>query len=255
MKRESFIDEFILPFTLLTEAEGIQQGYTIIKTAEELETMAVQSNQYPFNIKLLLVNDITYINRIQLLFIENCELNGNGNRITTESHLFSQLGAGTHTCIVKNIKVTIDSTTATSSIVGYSGGGIIDNCIVDAKFSVAGAWGGVVLINNNGGIIRNCNVRVDAINGGDGTGGIANNNIASTIENCFVESTLNKADLLFGAIAYLSVGGLINNCSATISEPLPAIDSRNGSMHICPILINNATVSKSECYFKTGYDG
>lgn len=257
MKRELFIDEFIVPFTPLTELEGIAQGYAIIKTAEDLENIANQSYQYPFNIKLLLLNNISYIDKTQLLFIGGCELNGNGNTITTNRVVFVEIGAPSYElCSCINLKVSLTSTIAQPAIAKVVLDSVIDNCIIDIKHSQAGKWGGITdeVWNST---IKNCNVRIDSPVNGSPCGAITNlNRHDSSIENCFIEIKLNHYGFYayFGSIAYESVASTIKNCTAIMRGNVVG-GYYNYSMHLCPVLQNDSIILESECYFKMENDG
>lgn len=257
MKRELFIDEFIVPFTPLTELEGIAQGYAIIKTAEDLENIANQSYQYPFGFKILLCDDIIYVNRVSLLFIGDCELNGNGHTITVISHLFEQVGTGiSQLCTVKNLKVVIDTDTASGAITRFVVGGLIDNCIVVAKFTRTGTWGCVSEQIVEGSIIKNCNIKAECMAGDRVSGGITAYNIRSIIENCFIEIKLSHygSYAYFGSIAFNSVASTIKNCTAIIRGDVVG-EYYNYSMHLCPLLKDNSIILESECYFKMENNG
>ena len=133
-------DKFVTTVEKLTEEEAIAQGYTIIKTAEELQNIGLSG-------KYILMNDI------DLAGIEwqpigkgstfNGELNGNGYVIKNltinkpndnNQGLFSGGGSSS---VIKNVgleNVNVTGKTLIGGIVGSTNGDII-NCYVEGNIS------------------------------------------------------------------------------------------------------------------------
>ena len=154
-------DKFVTTVEKLTEEEAIAQGYTIIKTAEELQNIGLSG-------KYILMNDI------DLAGIEwqtigagsntfNGELNGNGyviknlsiNRANDNNQgLFGVAGSSS---IIKNVgleNVNVTGKTLVGGIVGTTSGDII-NCYAEGNISGYSHMG-LLAGQSNGNITDSC---------------------------------------------------------------------------------------------------
>ena len=199
----------------LTEEEAIAQGYTIIKTADELQAM--QDN---LSGKYILMDDIDLAGYAwEPVDRFTGELNGNGYVVTNLTIKENTWGIGFFSGVtdatIKNValeNVDISGDTNTGGLVSRSiGSTIIDNCSVTGKINgIASSQrvGGLVGCINNDTIISNCTVEIDVV-GDSYVGGLVGEVFSGTINNCYVKGSVNGS----------SSGGLVGSVSsATITN-------------------------------------
>ena len=192
--------EFIQQIDPLTEEEAIQQGYTIIKTADELQ--AINNN---LSGKYILMSDIDLagynwdpIGDVNTMSAFSGEFNGNGYVIRnltinkpTENGvgLFSAAMGTIENVGLENVNIT--GSLGTGGFAGGIMGGHINNCYVTGIVKADNAYVGGLIGLANGGNLTNCyaNVNVD-VNG-------------------------TKAAYTGGLVGYLAAGAQVNNCFAT----------------------------------------
>ena len=141
--------DFINVVTPLTEEEAIARGYTIIKTADDLNDIRNASGKY------ILMNDIDLSGYnwepIKSSNSKQISLNGNGYVIKnltinqpgeTEVGLFSTLVGSITNLGLENVNITGNNTVG--AFVGYLTSGLITNCYVTGKVSGNTYVGGII---------------------------------------------------------------------------------------------------------------
>ena len=154
----------------LTEAEAKEQGYTIIKTAEDLVKLSKGELK---GTKFILMNDIDMSNVKNWKGIElkNTEFNGNGctvKNLTGKQGLFSKAYDST----IKNINIdnaNIESTGSNvGTLVGYGQALQLENChVTNSKITgkdiVGGLVGKGVSLDFKKFTVKNCSVDAEII--------------------------------------------------------------------------------------------
>ena len=200
--------EFIQEIDVLTEEEAIQQGYTVIKTADELQAMKDDLDG-----KYILMNDIDLSgydwtpigtvdpNTADLSQAFTGEFNGNGY-------------------VVRNLTIN----KPTENYVGLFGvvnGGTIENVGLENINVAGGRDAGALAGGAVQGKITNCFVKGASISGTYCVGGLVGEVGYSDITSCYADSGLvvgsgNRGDACFGGlIGYYFVdvgGGKLENC-------------------------------------------
>ena len=219
---------FIEEVEQLTEEQAIAQGYTIIKTADELQSM--KDNQSG---KYILMNDIDLDGYDWTLVgtdwsnVFTGELNGNGFVIKnltinkpTEDHV--GLFGYTNGAIIKNLGIEDANVTGQESVgilVGRSMATNISNCyisgIVNAERYVGGFTGSI----EGGSLIKNCYSNID-ITGNSDVGGICGVNTdagGGNIENSYSTGKISGDQYIGGIIGKYDRGGghYVKNCYST----------------------------------------
>ena len=167
---------FIQEVTPLTEAEALAQGYTLIKTAEDLAKIGT-------NGKYILMNDIDLSN-YHWSGISNFsgELDGNGH-------------------VIKNLN------NATTGLFGDVTNGVIKNLgIVDSNFSITNYSCGVLVsgVLTNG-TVENCYSESDITGSGTYVGGLIGFARDSVIDSCYVTGDVYGDNTVGGIIGSLEV--------------------------------------------------
>lgn len=253
MRRQYFEDKFIVPFAPLSEEEGIAQGYTIIKTAEDFESLGDMYGDI-INLKILLINDIDIRENHRNLYLRDSEMNGNGHTIYTKRNVFKYLTYDTLTSLVKNLKVVMDTEVSSGSVAEHCINSTIDNCIIDSKFCHSGVLGGVVYVCEPNSTISNCIVRCHQINNeGRNTGGIVFHSINSTISNCNVEFKIDTilAPLKVGIICVDCQSSVITNCHGILYKNGELKRSDSFNSWLSPIYaISGSSINQVSAQFK-----
>lgn len=265
---DSATGSFITEVTPLTEDEALAQGYTLIKTAADLDN--IRNN---LSGKYILMNDIdlsSYSNWIPIGGDANVftgELNGNGHVVRNLkcSQLYSSLFYGVSGTIKNLGVVDVDITAVTppgtplgtlnaaaTLCVGLFGG-TIDNCYSTGDINAECA-SGLVGMSTNGGTITNSYSEVDVV--GRAVGGLVITSGIGTlnISNCY--ATGNVTGNMVGGL----VGGLnlndqklynISNSYATgkVTCLSPDADSHGGLVAFA------AGGTATNCYFTTDTTG
>ena len=214
----------------ITEEEAIEQGYTIIKTAQQLKDSLVGNNA---GCKVMLFADInlddletdgtgsnwTAVNNFQGI------LDGNGFtifnlKINKEDSYNQGLIANSSGATIKNLgmeNVDIRCQYNSGAIVGNANDSTkISNCEVSGSINGNNQIGGIVGQNDNSEIsCCSTNIKITA---NDNTGGIAGNNInEASISKCFVSGKITANNF---------VGGLVglNNNDSSISDSVSSTD-------------------------------
>ena len=193
--------EFIQQIDPLTEEEALQQGYTIIKTADELQ--AINDN---LSGKYILMSDIDLsgidwepIGDANASTPFSGEFNGNGHVIRnltinkpTENGvgLFSAAMGTIENVGLENVNIT--GGTGVGGLVGTFGYGNINNCYVTGSIKADDAYIGGLIGMASGGRLTNC---------------YANANIDGTYTSTYTSS-------IGGLVGYLTTGAQVDNCFA-----------------------------------------
>ena len=212
-KAEGVTGSFIAPVTQLTEEQAIAQGYTVIKTADQLQAMKDNLSG-----KYILMNDIdlagynwTPVGNSSNEFTG--ELNGNGYviknlTIDNSSEDKQALFGYTSGAKISNLGIeqaNIKGQNLVGILVGFCYGAEIDN--VYAQGSVSGniCIGGLVGEAENTGStpvnITNCYTDIN-IGGNQSVGGIVgcNNHNGPSIKNCFSKGTVSGTQYVGGIV-------------------------------------------------------
>ena len=274
-------DGFIEEVQQLTEEEAIAQGYTVIKTADELQAM-----ENDLNGKYILMNDIDLAGYDWEAVGDKTngfkgEFNGNGFVIrnltinTTEDYqgLFGYADDDLNLIIsnVGLVNVNVKGGNNTGALVGYLGpgnSGMINNCYSSGKISgndsvgglggdtsgsmknsystctVTGnvSVGGIVGSNSNGDLI-NC-YATGYVSGYSEVGGLAGYN-GQYINNCYSKGSVKGHEEVGGLIGFQSGFGTYN--SYTISHVQASTDNYVGSF-MGSFDISNSIISNSTYY-------
>ena len=223
----------------LSEAEAIAQGYTVVKTAQELKDALVSDDP---NCKVMLFSDIN-LNDLELdetgsnwtavgTNLADCfEGVFDGNDFTISNLTINMpnkkqkgLFAVIHNATIENVNldnVDIKGSSNVGGIAGFVYGNTgdkstIKNC--DVSGSIVGTntyTGGIAGYCQTGLTVENCNVS-GTISGGSTTGGIAGLTSSKTIiKNCDVSADVNGG--MTGGILGYSTGTTIENCNVSSS--------------------------------------
>ena len=259
---------FLAPVSQLSESEAKAQGYTIIKTAAQL-----QSIKDDLNGKYILMNDIdlTGFNWTSIGDATNKfagELNGNGYVIKnlvinkTSSDYQGLFGYIDRTALIKNLgmeNVNVKAKNYAGAIVGYNFYGTIENSYskgtVNARTNYAGGLAGY----NLGSIVESSSSA--SVKAASYSGGITGANYG-TISNAYVNGSINGTNTI-GGIAGAnfnlieesfsagiikgtgSVGGIAGENWSAISDSM-SISSVSGSSNTGGVVgINNDSVTSS----------
>jgi len=213
----------------LSEAEAIAQGYTVVKTAQELKDALVSDDP---NCKVMLFSNIN-LNDLELdetssnwTAVENFKgiLDGNDftisnltiNRRFDEDQGLIGLASG---ATIKNFELK------NAYVKGNSGGCLVgeasnkttlENCNVSGDISGALYVGGIAGYNSNSSI-KNCNFSGTVDGNNNYTGGITGRNAGATakIENCTVDASIYCYQNAGGIVGYNIANATVENCTAS----------------------------------------
>ena len=210
--------DFIAEVKVLSEDEAIKEGYTIIRTPDELQAM-----QDDLDGKYILMNDIdlagyawTAVGIDGNAFTG--ELNGNGfviHNLTINSAAVSQgLFGYTTNAVLKNIGIenadVQGGTHCTGALVGIcvNGGLEVDNCYSTGKVSGMKWVGGLIgyqrTAQGSPVLIRNCYSSAD-VSGSTCVGGLMGENEPECeITNCYATGDVSASDKAGGLIGVLN---------------------------------------------------
>jgi len=215
---------FIGKIEAISEEEAIAQGYTVIKTAEELQAMKDNLSG-----KYILMNDIDLSTIPEWECIGNPlevfvgEFNGNGHKISNMTiannkygaycGLFGNVGSGGKISNVGVENVNISANSYVAGVAGYVDGGEITNCYVTGTIKGAGNVAGIAGMVQNVDKISNCwsDVSITSLSG-YGTGGIVGSADNTLLSNCFSLGDVSGGTYT-GGLAGLCKGA--ENCYAT----------------------------------------
>ena len=227
---------FIQQINRLSEQEAIAQGYTVIKTAQDLDNIR-NNTDADGNItgKYILMNDIdlsSYANWDPIGDVDTGEgftgtLDGNGyvvknltiNRPTEDGvGLFALIGDGNTMSggEVKNLgleNVDVEGNNGTAGLASASAGNIT-NCYINGKINGNGAYATGGLVGQNLGTIKNCYSNCEVVGKYHYTGGLAGAN-QGQILNCFSTGTVTGQQEGAGGLIGLNMGGSILNSYST----------------------------------------
>ena len=227
----------------ITEEEAIQQGYTILKTAQDLENIRNDlSGKYILmgDIDMTSVSNWDPIGDDTTMFTG--ELNGNGfvirnlkihNKTDKYVGLFATSQGTIQNLGLVNVNVTgygyeKDAQNGAGGLVGINGG-TITNCFVNGNISMKGIeqqqpdydndknnWGitgyvGGLVGMNAGGTISACyvNTKVTAEGTNKYLGGIAGLNGLGTIENVYSDGSVSSSFNSGGIVGFNYVAGIL----------------------------------------------
>lgn len=201
---------FIEEINPLTESEAIAQGYTIIKTADDLQ--ALKDN---LSGKYILMNDIdlsgynwTAIGTKTNPF--SGELNGNGHVIKNLQvddaagngiGLFGVIdGANVSNVGLENADINVQN--AVGILAGAAEASIITNCYSTGSVRGAGWVGGLIGQITNATTINNCFSTANVTGTSSQIGGLVGRLASSSVSNSYAEGSV---------LGKIFVGGLIGN--------------------------------------------
>lgn len=239
----------------LTEEEAIAQGYTVIKTADQLQSMRNNLNG-----KYILMDDIDLsgynwdvVGTIANPFTG--ELNGNGHKITNLSldrdtydyvGLIGRMQGGKISNLgLENANVL--GKMWVGGIVGYNYGGSVENSYVTGKVTGYSDVGAITGSNIHGSSIRSCYAQA-AVKASDYRAGglVGHNSDGSSIDNSFSTGDVSGVT---------SIGGLVGqNSSSNISKSY-STGTVSGTNNAAGFLgwLESGTVSG--CYWDTEKSG
>ena len=220
---------FIQQITRLSEEEAVAQGYTVIKTAQDLDN--IRNN---LSGKYILMNDIdlsSYANWDPIGDVDtgiafSGTLDGNGyvvknltiNRPTEDGvGLFAIIGdvntmsgGEVKNLGLENVDIRIESNTSDISVgaLAAASTGIISNCYISGGIKGEDFTGGIV--GMNAGTISDCSSSAVVTGDKNYTGGIVGYNIQGTITNSYSKGTISGVHS--GGIVGCSYEGNIFNC-------------------------------------------
>ncbi len=237
----------------ITEEEAIEQGYTIIKTAQQLKDSLVGNNS---GCKVMLFADInlddletdgTGSNWTAITNFQGT-LDGNGFsilnlKINKEDSHNQGLIANSSGATIKNLamdNVNVKGKDNTGAIVGNANNSTeISNCEVSGSIKGHNYVGGIVGFNNHSEIVS-CNADIN-ITANNNVGGIAGNNIEeASVSKCYVSGTITANDYIGGMVGY-------NNNDAVISYSISSanISAKNHIGGLVGLNAHNSTVQNS----------
>ena len=235
--------EFIQEIDVLTEEEAIQQGYTVIKTADELQAMKDDLDG-----KYILMNDIdlsgydwTPIGTFDfdtgdLSQAFTGEFNGNGY-------------------VVRNLTIN-KPTEDVAGLFGAVNGGTIENVGLE-NINVAGGATAGALAGVAQGKITNCFVNEASISGTYCVGGLVGEVGYSDITSCYADSGLvvrsgNRGDVccggLIGDYFVNAGGGKLENCFSSGSVNSTVDNSVCGGLVGAFFASGNTNAEVINCY-------
>lgn len=219
----------------VTEAEALSQGYTIVKSAQELyKVFHNDDGTQNLNAKVMLFSDID-LNDLKDIDGNGSNwvaigsdiskaysgiFDGNGftinnlkiNKPNDDNQGFIGYGNG---AIIKNVtfeNVKITGKGQIGGIFGCSNNGRVENCTVigdiNAKNSIAGMIGGRFF---NFPVIDNCKVS-GVVNGGNYLAGVAGISGRCTISNCKIDVKVNPTGPYSNGIITGECKGTVKNC-------------------------------------------
>ena len=284
---EGLNGKFLEEIKPLTEQEAIAQGYTVIKTADELQAMENNVNG-----KYILMNDIdlagyswTAVGTSSDVF--SGEFNGNGyvikNLTVNQSGLDYQglFGRVSHAKI-SNVgleNVEVKGNTGTGALAGYTDNSDFRNCYVDGV-SISGglATGGLTgtldgggiqscyIINgsvtsssfNVGGLVGDANSGImDSystvdVTGNQRVGGLAGSFSMGSIKNCYSTGNVSAVrDTAGGFVGNLN-GGTLSSCYTT--SLVNSGDPAKMGAFTGVLSIGNINVSFANCHYYSSYN-
>ena len=261
---------FIKEIQQLSEEEAIAQGYTIIKTADDLDN--IRNNPSG---KYILMNDIdmssfgnwTPIGDDSKGYFTG-ELNGNGyvvknltvnNSSFADAAFFESISTG---AVVKNFGLeNVDISTSGTKAAGLSIGcaGTVSNCFVTGKVSAAAGGnfvgGFIANVGVSASVITDCYSSVD-VSGVSMIGGFVGV-CAGTISNCYstgtVTSTNSGPSQIGGFLGDASLGQKISNCYTTSSVIFSGPSLNAGGFAGCLSGMYGGGIT--DCYYNTDTSG
>ena len=221
---------------VMAEEEATAQGYTVVKSAQELKDALKVNDE---NCKVMLFNDInlddlgvdetgsnwitvgTYDERFKGTF------DGNGFsisnlKINKSNTNYQGLFGYTDSATIKNINlenVDVKGKYNTGGLVGMSQtNSTIENCSVSGNVRGTGTCtGGLVGNNDDNSTINNCSSSVN-VTGTKCTGGLVGDNDSSKINNCYASGSVIGNNIQTGGLVGLNYNnGIIDNCSSSSS--------------------------------------
>ncbi|DAA86739.1 TPA: hypothetical protein CPT87_08140 [Candidatus Gastranaerophilales bacterium HUM_5] len=214
----TFIQE-VIP---LTEEEAMAQGYTLIKSSDDLQNI-----QNDVSAKYILMNDINLSGYLWTPIKDfSGEFNGNGyvinnlelnNPATDSQGLFSSISQGAKVSNLGLENVNIIGKHYTGSLAAYSNG-VINNCYVTGTVSSSYYFsevGGLIGSTGFYGSISYCYSTAN-VSGGDYVGGLVGST-RITVKNCYATGNIQGRDRIGGLLGYSSygVGSYVSDSYAT----------------------------------------
>ena len=248
--------EFIQQIDPLTEEEALAQGYTIIKTADELQ--AINNN---LSGKYILMNDIDLsginwdpIGDVNTGAVFTGEFNGNGhvirnltiNRPTEDGVGLFCAAIGT----IENVGLENVDVIGNNGVAGLvsTAQGNIKNCYVNgyvAGYAYVGGLVGILMQGN----IASCYASTDLVIGYSIGGGLVSIVQNGSIYNSYSEGNVDGATVSAGLIGRLSDSVIIENCYTTskVTDALTTMNS-NSVFIGCIESSTTLTISNSTYY-------
>ena len=219
----------------ITEEEAIEQGYTVIKTAAELQAMNNNLSG-----KYILMSDID-LSGVTWVTIGNSssyftgEFNGNGYTINnlslSSSSNYQGLFGMTNGATIKNIHIdaaNVKGGQFTGTLVGYAQNSYISNvAITNTKVEGTNSYtGGIVgyiyrtVASETADIDSSCFINSTITSSSSYTGGIAGGfqssgtgNSSAKIYNSLVDANISGGDHVAGIVGYSPDYGIVRGCS------------------------------------------
>lgn len=249
---------FINKINRLSEKEAVAQGYTVIKTADELQ--AIKDNPSG---KYILMNDIDLSS-----YNWNCnfsftgELNGNGfviKNISVTSEIASFISANNGKILNLGLdNVRMASSGSRAAGMAYSNSGEIDNCYVTGV--VSESRGGYFIggfVGSNTGNIKNSYTSTDV--SGESAGGFVGSDYGGLIVNSYSTGRVNGSLYTGGFVADCTIGSpSITNCYSTCEVicPIPFYGGGfAGSTNMSSKGISNCYYNKDTSIITSSYGG
>ncbi len=179
----------------------------LIYTAEQMNAIGADPNDWDKHFKLMADVDLSAYPERMFNVIGSARdtpfrgaFDGNGHTIRNLT-----ITRGSDKCIglfgrlvrpgrVENLELTdanVAAHTYVGALVGYSAGGVVEDCRVTAEVQGVGYTGGIVGVNIDNALIRNCRANVCVFGQWYETGGIAGANSSSTIARCSVTGSVS----------------------------------------------------------------
>lgn len=236
--------DFTIPIKQLSEAKALEDGYTVIETAADLQTLlnATPSGKFILGDNIDLSSLGVQANSVITTTFTG-ELNGNGYKITgmdiqagatQRVGLFSRTNGAT----IKNLAVEGASVSAGNNagiLVGYMESSDIDNVYTTGTVNGGSNTGG--LAGYDAGSQINDSYSSVNVSGTTVVGGLIGGAGASTINNSFTTGTVNST-------SHKAAGLIGNLVSGTITNSYSSANVSSGG-NVAGGLVGQATVSSS----------
>ena len=221
--------------TITIESEAVAQGYTVVKTAQQLKD-ALKTNDA--NCKVMLFADInlddlgvdetgsnwTAVGTTTSRFKGTFDGNGfsiSNLKINRPDQDYQGLFGATNGSTIKNISLDGGEITGKNFTGGIAGlnsyNSTIENCSSSAAVTGSGNYTGGLVGDNYSAIIKNSSSSATVTGNSNDTGGLVGlNSTNSVIENCSSSATVTgSGNYTGGLVGFNNADSIINNCSSS----------------------------------------